>query len=70
MGGVGGVQISLQNFSDLHGTSEISIIIKGNEMFHPVTHPSSHCQKQSRHESPFVFYFVPVGTEQLVDGVI
>lgn len=60
--GTGG-QLSLQNLSDLHGPSKISVIIKGNERSHPVSHPSSRCQKQSRCESPFVFVFVPGGTE-------
>lgn len=68
--GTGRGQLSLQNFGDLRGPSEISIIVKGNERSHPVTHPSSHCQKRSRSESPFVFVFVPAGTERLVDGVI
>jgi len=64
-----GGQLFLKNFSDLHGPSKISIIFKGNERSHPVTHPSSHCQKQSRTESLFVFVFMPVGTEQLVNSV-
>lgn len=65
-----GRQLSLQKLSDLHGPSKISIMVKGNGKSHPVTHPSSHCQKQSRHERPPVFVFMTVGTECLVDSVI
>lgn len=67
--GTGG-QLALQNFSDLHCPSKISTIVKGNERSHPVPHPSSYCQEQSRNESRFVFVFMPVGTEQLVRGGI